>query len=361
MKKAKGANRSKTKKRGSFAKNVRVHLVALEKKTGQKRNELSRLVKKEETLEKRIEEGLQRLISVETKKVVRAKKSKDKNQKKFQESLKEFKERHQEFLRRSMIVERLRARQKILQQRIQKMKKFVSTHAPRIAIEQQKEMQKTIQETVTEPSVSIAETKEPTILETEEPSIELEEETQEPSPAETTEEETIQPLEEETREEWTAEPAAEKPVVPAEEQPPSEPTTEPGFKQFAMDGISFIHPDWPQSSMRSVGAIFSVEMDQLRFELFSFAADARLTLEQNTQKTLQSIPDLEIVSQENINHYMFVTYLITEGENLVKHYALFAQVENQLYKIEANGEPDKLDEQSALIVKVFKSFAVEEE
>ena len=356
MKKAKKAKHSK--KRGSFAKSVRTHLIALEKKTVQKRNELSRLVKKEETLEKRIEEGLQRLISVETKKVVRAKKSKDKNQKKFQESLKAFKERHSEFLRRSMIVERLRARQQILQQRIQKMKKFVSTHAPRIAIEQQKEMQKNIQETVAEPSVSITET--------EEPSIELEEET-EPSPSETTEEEAIQPLEEETREEWTPEPTI-KEKAPSEEQPPtetteqpqSEPTAEPGFKQFAMDGISFIHPDWPQSGMRSVGAIFSVEMDQIRFELFSYAADARLTLQQNTQKVLQAVPDLEVVSQEDINHYVFVTYLVTEGENLVKHYSLFAQEGNQLYKIEANGEPDKLDEQSALIVKVFKSFAVEE-
>lgn len=358
MKKAKKARPSKTKKRGSFAKAVRVHLIALEKKTVQKRNELSRLVKREEQLQKRIEEGLQRLINVETKKVVRAKKSKDKNQKKFQESLKAFKERHSEFLRRSMIVERLRARQKILQQRIQKMKKFVSTHAPRVAIEQQKEMQKTIQETVTEPSVSIAET--------EEPPIELEEET-EPGLGETTEEESIQPLEEETREEWIPEPTVEE-KAPIEEKPPveaeplvqPEPEIEPGFKQFAMDGISFIHPDWPQSSMRSVGAIFSVEMDQIRFELFSYAADARLTLQQNTQKVLQAVPDLEVVSQEDINHYVFVTYLVTEGENLIKHYSLFAQEGNQLYKIEANGEPDKLDEQSALIVKVFKSFAVEE-
>lgn len=350
MKKAKKAGFSKIKKRGSFAKAIRTHLIALEKKTGQKRNELSRLIKKEEELQRRIEQGLQRLITVETKKVVRAKKTKDKTQKKFQESLKAFKERHQEFVRRSMIVERLRARQTILQERIQKMRKFVSKHAPKVAVEQQKELQQTIQETVPtlEPSVSITET-------------------EEPLPTETTEEEPIQPLEEEKQEEWAPEPVMpkeageEKPAVEMEEERIQlEPQIEPGFKEFSEDGISFQYPDWSESLNRTPGAIFSIEKDEMKFELFNYAADTRLSLEENTTKILKNVPDMELVSQENINHYIFVTYLVSEGENLLKHYALFAQEGNQLYKIEANGNPDKLDEQSALIVKVFKSFAVEE-
>jgi hypothetical protein len=238
-----------------------------------------------------------------------------------------------------------------------------------VKIEQQKEMQKKIEEMPTiasEPEMP-AEEEEPRPETASTQEMEIEHETEEPSVSETTEEEPLQPAEDETREEWEPEPvSAEEPETGMEEPfgteegTPSEPAIEPGFKQFTSDGVSFIHPDWPEALTKSVGSIFSIEMDQIRFELFSYTADSRLGLDQNVQKALQSIPDLEIVSQENINHYMFVTYLVTEGENLVKHYALFAQVENQLYKIEANGDPDKLDEQSALIVKVFKSFAVEE-
>lgn len=333
-----------------------------------KRNSIRQLIRKETDLDKKIQKGLVRAIENEKKHLKKAQKTKDKTRVELIKKLKELKHQHQEYTRKTQLIKKMRVRQQALENKIQKIKSFISKHKTekaaklkiikKQAVHKAAKMKKVIKKAMAaKPKKTVLKTAAPAAeimpqADQETPEIQLQPETpQEPMPNGDNESGQSEEI-----------PSEKMPEEITEDKMETAKETQAGYKMFEEDGVSFEYPDWEQSPQKSAGAVFSVEQGTVRFELFKYEANPGMELEQNTKAVLNSMQGVEIISEESINHYVFVTYLLTDplSEHVSKHYSLFAQTSNGLYKIEANGEPDKLDEQSALIVKVFKSFAIEE-
>lgn len=346
----------------------------------QKRAILKKLFAKESALEKKIVTGLANVISFENKQVSKAKKTKSKTQSVLTQRLEQLKTRQKEYEQRTHLIKDMRLRQQKIQYKIEKLKSFVAKHKPKPKpavtkpkLLKPKPVPKPAKKITPKPKPShvrlhktvhphelhqamhkaLKAAKKPHLAKKIQKMAEQLPKTSLSSPT-AVEVEPLQPLEETKPQE----------AIPEPFQPTTETATEPPvdkseFKHFQNDGIGFDYPAWPQSSAKPADAELSVEQNKIKFELFFSPADTTLELDGNVKKWLEQQPGLSILSQENINHFVFVTYSTSEPD-APKHYALFGQHETNLVRLEANGEANELDEQSGLIVQVFKSFSIEE-
>ncbi|MBU0636185.1 hypothetical protein KKE06_04125 [Candidatus Micrarchaeota archaeon] len=131
------------------------------------------------------------------------------------------------------------------------------------------------------------------------------------------------------------------------------------WKPYSQNGIIFEHPPWMPATQKKADALFAIEKEGIKLELFEFGIDVSTGLNENAHAQIEKEPSATISNEENINEYLFITYITPENNIATKHYVLFAQKNNQLVKLEASGNPILLDQHSTLIVKVFRSLHLE--